>query len=85
VIRIDDLELPGCDFLQLDIEGYEYNALMGATETIAKYRPLIMYEAKGKAKKYDINGTEIPALLASLGYTLVLQVNADWVYKWSSQ
>lgn len=82
VLRIDDLALPGCDFLQLDIEGFEYQALLGAQETLKAYRPLLMYELKGKAKKYNDNGTQIPAMLEGLGYKLVLSVNADWVYKW---
>lgn len=29
-IKIDDLNLPACDFLQIDVEGYEFNALQGA-------------------------------------------------------
>jgi FkbM family methyltransferase len=83
-LRIDDLALDTCDFLQLDIEGYEYPAFLGAMETIEKHHPLVMYEAKGKAKQYGVRGEDIPEFLTARGYKLVLQVNADWVWKWRS-
>jgi FkbM family methyltransferase len=44
VITIDSMELPGCDFVKLDIEGYECQALRGAIDTIEKYRPWIWIE-----------------------------------------
>lgn len=44
MITIDSLNLPGCDFLQLDIENYELNALTGGLETIKKYRPVVVME-----------------------------------------
>jgi len=42
--RIDDLNLPVCDLIHLDIEGYEYYALQGAEQTIARCRPVIVIE-----------------------------------------
>ena len=44
MLTVDSLNLPYCSLLQLDIEGYEYNALLGAEQTIAKYRPVIVAE-----------------------------------------
>jgi len=41
---IDDLALESCDFIQLDLEGYEYNALLGAERTIAEFKPLLCLE-----------------------------------------
>jgi FkbM family methyltransferase len=43
-LKIDDLGLPACDFIQLDIEGYEYFALLGGEVTIKKYHPLLCLE-----------------------------------------
>ncbi|QIG70588.1 putative methyltransferase protein [Rhizobium phage RHph_I1_18] len=47
------------DVIWLDIEGYELNALKGATETIKKSLPVIGVERPS---------TEVEALLDSLGY-----------------
>ncbi len=41
---LDKLSLDALDFLHLDIEGMEVDALMGATHTIARCRPVIAIE-----------------------------------------
>ena len=51
-IRLDDLHLPGCDLLFLDLEGYELYALQGATLTIRKYQPIIVLEDKGCSENF---------------------------------
>ncbi len=52
VITIDSLKLDACDYLCLDIEGFEMNALRGAVETIKKFRPVIQVEDKGLSDRY---------------------------------
>ena len=44
VVTLDSMDLPGCDFYKLDIEGFECEALRGSLETIKKYRPFIWIE-----------------------------------------
>jgi FkbM family methyltransferase len=41
---LDSLELDKLDFIKLDIEGGEYHAILGAEQTIKKYKPIITYE-----------------------------------------
>ncbi len=48
MIKIDDLKLDGCDFIKIDVEGFEYGVLLGAIETIKKYKPVIFYEYADK-------------------------------------
>jgi len=69
---IDQLNLPACDFIQLDVEGYEINILKGAIKTIEKYKPGISCE----------NGTNngIPELLVQYGYNCKTAVGADTIY-----
>lgn len=69
---IDQLNLPACDFIQLDVEGYEINILRGAVNTIEKYKPGISCE-NGHAHG-------IPEFLAQYGYKVVTSVGADTVY-----
>jgi len=44
VLSIDGLGLRACDLIHLDIEGNEPNALMGAEQTVKRFRPLICLE-----------------------------------------
>ena len=44
MLSIDQLGLNNCDLIHLDIEGGEYDALMGAEQTIKRFSPLICLE-----------------------------------------
>jgi len=44
-IPLDELNIPACQFIKIDVEGHELEALHGCKKTISKYRPTIMYEA----------------------------------------
>ncbi len=58
-LRLDDLHLDACDFIQLDVEGYEVNALRGAAETIRAHRPVVSVET------FDAQVAEV---MEGLGY-----------------
>lgn len=51
-----------CDFIKMDIEGAEYNALMGAVKTIEKNRPTLMISVYHKKEDY----LRIPFLIKSM-------------------
>jgi len=71
--RIDDLDLPHLDFLQLDVEGYELKALEGAADTIDKHSPVIMLES------YE-HGADPRAFVEELGYHRIIKGDYDQVY-----
>ena len=50
-IKIDDLNLSELDFVKLDIEGMEVEALKGGLETIKKFKPSMLIEHKKCIKK----------------------------------
>lgn len=74
--RIDDLNLPACDFICLDVEGYEYNVLRGGYKTIYKYRPLISVE--------DTN-SKIEHILFAIGYSKCGEIHRDTIYSCPDQ
>lgn len=45
VVKLDDINLPICTVIKIDVEGYELEVLKGATKVIKQFRPVVMYEA----------------------------------------
>lgn len=44
ILTLDSFDLPGLDYMKIDVEGAEGLVIMGAKETIKKYRPIICFE-----------------------------------------
>jgi FkbM family methyltransferase len=80
VITIDSLNVHDCDFLQLDIEGSEHQAILGAERTIKKTYPIITLELKGLGSRYGYSDEDTIELLASWGYEIVGRVNRDVIF-----
>jgi FkbM family methyltransferase len=64
LISIDSMNLDRLDFIKIDIEGMEFEALTGAVESIAKFRPQLLIE------KIKSNELEINQFLAAKGYKI---------------
>jgi FkbM family methyltransferase len=66
-VTIDSLKLPRLDFIKLDVEGFECNAIRGGLGSIARFRPFLWVE-------YFIVGQEAikQALSGVLDYEYVL-------------
>lgn len=62
MMPIDDLELKRLDFMKIDIEGMEMEALRGARATIEAHRPMMMIE-RIKSDEGELRG-----FLEGLGY-----------------
>ena len=67
MIRIDDLNLDCCDFMKIDVEGYEPLVLEGSLNTITKFRPVIFFESNHKSFNH-IRRSSFD-ILDSLGYS----------------
>ncbi|MGI9411556.1 MAG: FkbM family methyltransferase [Hyphomicrobiaceae bacterium] len=76
-LRIDDLELPSCDLIVLDIEGMEADALEGAILTVQTFHPVIMAEDKGLSERYGIAKGAIEARMGDLGYRVAHRIHRD--------
>lgn len=71
-LRIDDLALKQCDLIQLDTEGCEYNAILGAVETISRFRPVLALE--------NSLGDKESFLREQMRYRLVERSRLDVIY-----
>jgi FkbM family methyltransferase len=52
--RLDDFDFGKIDFIKADIEGMEHSMLLGAEQTIRRYRPVIFLEANNLQASYPI-------------------------------
>jgi hypothetical protein len=75
---IDSLNLDALDFLMLDIEGYEYDALQGGIGTITAFNPVIVVEEKHYRGTSKFGDTQ--KLLESIGYKIAGKKNRDVIY-----
>jgi hypothetical protein len=80
VVTIDSYGIEDCDFLQLDVEGSEHQALLGAEQTIKKSYPVITLELKGLGSRYGYSNEDTVDLLESWGYQIVGRVNRDVIF-----
>jgi FkbM family methyltransferase len=65
LITIDSMNLSDCQFIKIDIEGMETEALRGAAVTIARFRPILYVENDRQARSAELIG-----LLQQYGYRL---------------
>lgn len=78
--RLDDMNLERCDLIYLDIEGYEWNALRGALETIQRCRPVLVIEINKNCVFAGYTKQDFRAWITALGYRFVKRVNSDDVF-----
>ena len=68
------------DLLQLDIEGFEHQAILGAAETIDRCSPVIVLELKGLGKRYGYSDEETIEFLSDLGYKIKDRIHRDVLF-----
>ena len=61
--RLDDYKFERIDFIKIDVEGFEYDLLKGAKNTLSKFSPVIYIEI------FEGNFSKVDKLLRSYGYT----------------
>ena len=82
-LRIDDLNLDACDFLQLDVEGYTLQALQGGINTIKKFKPVLSVEYCW-IERFGTSREDLTAFLTSLGYVFQRIYTSDAIFVYES-
>lgn len=80
VIPLDAFGYGGVGLIKLDVEGYEYFALLGAEHTIKKCHPVVLIEENGLCRRYGVEPGASGKLLARWGYTLKERIYRDEVW-----
>lgn len=67
---IDDLQLEQCDFIHLDVEGFELFALQGGIATLSRLKPILVLEVNaGCLDRCGLTEADLFRFLSSLGYS----------------
>ena len=67
LITIDSLNLSGCHFIKINVEGMELNVLKGAVKTIERFLPILYVENDRQEKSQEL-----------IGYLHSLEYNLHW-------
>ena len=80
MLRVDDLRLPACDLLYLDVEGYELFALRGAHALIQRCRPVIAVEINKGIEFVGFTGDDVREYITKHQYRLAGASQSDEFY-----
>jgi FkbM family methyltransferase len=81
VRRLDSLEFSVIDYIKIDCEGFEYQIIQGAEQTIRRCRPIIVVEQKPHGT-YNDNQYAAVDLLQTFGMRRLDGVKDDWIMGW---
>lgn len=83
--KLDNLQIDNFDIMLVDIEGLEYDFLLGAHESIKKNKPIIIIEIwfDGKRKQENMTQTQLEVInyIRSLNYKLVWYIGDDFIFE----
>jgi len=70
-VTVDSLALNRCDFIKIDVEGFEGFVITGAMDTIAKFRPKIFVELNdGTLTRNGFTKSHVIEPLLKIGYRI---------------
>lgn len=82
LVSLDDLNIDAVDYIKIDVEGFEYEVLVGAEQLIRKHRPRMCIEQKQQHHQTDQDRYRARELLKSWGARELRHHGDDWVLAW---
>ncbi len=80
LLTIDSFNLEALDYIVLDVEGFEWEALAGADETIRRFRPIIQVEDRGHGATKGQGKTFTDIINLLQGYQIQTRVGRDVIF-----
>lgn len=81
-IDLDSLNLQEVDFIKLDLEGGEPDALQGMVYTLDRCRPIVVFEDKGFCERFGYGKDASRGILATLGAHEIAKAGINRVWGW---
>lgn len=83
VVTLDSIDLGIVDFIKIDIEGMEYDAIVGGERTIRTNRPVMVVEQKpNNAERYGRGQWDAVGVLKDWGMKEAVVIGGDHVMVW---
>jgi FkbM family methyltransferase len=83
-VAIDDLNLTSCGLIKLDLEGAEMLALLGARDTLARCRPVLIVECKERlALRFHNSVRDCERYITALGAREAARHGPDRIFAWA--
>jgi FkbM family methyltransferase len=83
---LDSYNFENVDIIKIDVEGFEYDVLLGATETIKKWKPVVQVEmVYGQPHRFGHSVHDILKFFEERGYKMTLSdgkvMPMEWIQK----
>jgi len=79
-ITLDSLKLLSCDFIFIDLKGYNYIILLGGINTIKKYKPVICFKNDNKCNDIILSNIGIKKTLNTDSFDLLKKLEYNFTY-----
>ena len=82
--KFDDLKIEKIDIMLIDVEGREYETILGAKNKISQFKPIIILEIwdnkKRKFEKLSNTKEDILKFFEDIEYNFIKKINDNYIF-----